>query len=130
MNRVIIASSGVERVQCTICSREQKVSLHEKHLHSLLESCPSCGEASFYTQKDFNRKIGVILFIIAAVASLWTYGLSFVALWLVDCLLYKKLKKIAVCYKCQCIFRNVLNIDDLPPFDHERHDRTVYTSIT
>ncbi len=122
-------SLDIDRVQCTICSREQKIMFHVKHHHSLLESCPSCEGTWFYAQKDFNRKIGVILFVMAAVASFWTYGLSFVGLWLMDCFLYGRLEKIAICYKCQCIFRNVHNIDAIPSFDHERHDRIVYPSI-
>ena len=119
---------SLKEVQCKICLSKQNVFFHKEHLQSHLKRCPSCQETWFYAQKDFNRKIGVILFTIAAVAAIWTYGLSLVALWLIDLSLYKHLDTIAICYKCDGIFRNVLNIDEIPSFDHERNDRTIYVT--
>jgi hypothetical protein len=75
---------------------------------------------------DFNRKIGVLLYVIAAILSIWTYGLSLFGLWLLDFFLFRRLKLIAVCYKCQTIFRKVKNIEGIRDFDHEMNDRIVY----
>ena len=122
----IVLSGKTLKGVCSVCSFEQEVHFNKDHENSLLKDCPSCGEKKFYSQRDFNRKIGVILFVVAAILSIWTYGLSLVGLWLVDLYLYKKLKTIAVCYRCGAIFRGVSNINAIAPFDHETHDRTVY----
>ena len=114
------------QAECTICHHKQAVKFNQDHVDGKLCECPSCSRKDFYSQKDFNRKIGVILFVLAAIASIWTYGMSFVALWLVDMFLYKKLGKIAICYKCQTIFRKVSNINEIPGFDHEMNDRIIY----
>jgi hypothetical protein len=81
----------------------------------------------FYKQKDFNRKIGVFLFVVAAILSIWTYGLSLVALYLVDLFLFRKLSLVGVCYKCRTNFRKISNIQEIREFDHEMNDRIVYS---
>jgi hypothetical protein len=93
----------------------------------LLKDCPVCTRQDFYKQKDFNRKIGVALFILAAILSFWTYGLSLVALYLVDLFLFRKLPMVAICYKCRTNFRNVSNISEIRDYDHEMNDRIVYS---
>lgn len=115
------------KVKCEICSNEQEVTFTASHLENKLESCPCCLRQDFYAQKDFNRKIGVILFVIAAILSIWTYGMSLVVLWLVDLFLFSKLPKVAACYKCNTLFRDVANMDQIPAFNHEMNDRIVYS---
>lgn len=112
--------------KCDVCQHEVPVSFNADQEAGKLCQCPVCSRKDFYQQKDFNRKIGVTLFVIAAILSIWTYGLSFVALWLVDLVLFKKLGSIAICYKCQTIFRRVANIAEIRPFDHEMNDRVIY----
>ncbi len=114
-------------VHCEICSHNLAVSFNEDHEKGLIQDCPCCGRKDFYKQKDFNRKIGVIFFIIAAILSLWTYGISFIVLYLFDFFLFKKLKDIVICYKCQAIFRGAVNVKDIHGFDHEMNDRILYS---
>ena len=115
-----------DHVHCPVCSHRHSVQFDENHVRSILKDCPCCQRKDFFSQKDFNRKIGVGLFVVAAVLSIWTYGLSFVVLWLFDFFLYKRLGDIAVCYKCQSVFRGLANIADIPPFNHEMNDRIIY----
>lgn len=122
----ILPSLDALLAKCDICNHDIPVKFDKPHMEGVLKSCPCCERKDFYSQKDFNRKIGVILFVIAAILSIWTYGISFVVLYLFDFLLFKKLGSIAVCYKCASIFRRVKNIKDIPGFDHEMHDRIVY----
>lgn len=117
---------GAQEAKCEVCQHIIPLHIKPAHVESKLESCPCCERKDFYSQKDFNRKIGVILFVIAAILSIWTYGMSLVALWLVDLFLFRRLSPIAICYKCQTIFRNVLNIRQIPGFDHEMNDRIIY----
>jgi hypothetical protein len=114
------------KVQCEICQYVIDVKFTQEHEAGNLTECPVCSRQDFYKQKDFNRKIGVTLFVIAAILSIWTYGLSLVALYLVDLFLFKKLALVAICYKCRTNFRKVKNIADIRDYDHEMNDRIVY----
>lgn len=115
-----------QKAECGVCKHQADVTFNQDHMQGILKDCPCCGRKDFYSQKDFNRKLGVILFVIAAILSIWTYGISFIVLYLFDLILFKKLGLIAICYKCQTIFRKVENIKDIPGFNHEMNDRIVY----
>jgi hypothetical protein len=127
--------SGVEvhpdmaasKVQCEICQHVTDVQFTQSHLEGELKECPVCTRQDFYKQADFNRKIGVALFVIAALLVPWTYGLSLVVLWLMDVFLFKRLSAVAICYKCKTNFRDVKNMQSIPPYDHEMNDRIVYS---
>lgn len=119
-------STSAEFAECGICQSKKEVHFNGDHEAGVLKDCPCCARKDFYRQKDFNRKIGVILFIIAAILAIWTYGISLIVLYLFDLLLFRKLGDIAVCYKCQTIFRKVRNIEEIHGFDHEMNDRIVY----
>nr|MBP9682111.1 hypothetical protein [Bacteriovorax sp.] len=69
---------SASRVKCEVCEHEQAVQFDQNHLDGILKDCPGCGRKDFYSQKDFNRKLGVIIFVVAAMIStimLW-YGLG------------------------------------------------------
>jgi hypothetical protein len=114
------------KIECDVCKSVENVTFTHEHESGLLKQCPVCTRQDFYKQVDFNRKIGVLLFIIAAILSIWTYGFSLVALWLLDTFLLKKLNLVAICYKCQTNFRKIKNFDEIREFDHEMNDRIVY----
>ncbi|MGB0453207.1 MAG: hypothetical protein ACPGJV_05790 [Bacteriovoracaceae bacterium] len=120
-------STSATDAHCEVCGHDTPIKFNQDHLSGKLCECPVCERKDFYSQKDFNRKIGVILFVIAAILSIWTYGISFIVLYLFDLILYKKLGKIGICYNCQTIFRNISNIDSIPSFDHEMNDRIIYS---
>jgi hypothetical protein len=115
------------KVECGVCKSVENIVFTQDHSDGILNQCPVCSRQDFYKQVDFNRKIGVLLFIIAAILSIWTYGLSLVALWLLDTFLFKKLNLVAICYKCQTNFRKINNFEEIRDFDHEMNDRIVYS---
>ena len=127
--------SGVEihpdlnasKAKCEICQHVTDVHFTQSHVEGELKECPVCSRQDFYKQTDFNRKIGVTLFIIGAALVPLTYGLSLVVLWLMDVFLLKKLATVAICYKCQTNFRGLKNMDAIAPYDHEMNDRIVYS---
>lgn len=67
--------------------------------------CIACGYDRLFAQKDFNRKIGLLLVVIGAVLSPWTYGLSLVVFMALDYGLYRFVPEITVCYGCGAIHR-------------------------
>lgn len=132
----VYPSLDAEKLLCEVCQHEQPVHFTQEHVDGVLKECPECQRADFYSQKDFNRKLGVIFFVIAAIIStimLWQglgpewYLSTFIVLYAVDFFLFRRLNQIAICYKCNAIFRDVANINDIPGFDHEMNDRIVYS---
>ncbi len=123
----VFPSLNASEINCSVCHHTQEVKFSNDHLDGNLIDCPSCGRKDFYKQKDFNRKLGVALFIIAAIASIWTYGISLIVLWLLDLFLFSKIGNVAICYKCNTNFRDVKNMSKIPGFDHEMNDRIVYS---
>ena len=124
------------KIQCEVCQNEENVHFDQNHVDGILKDCPECGRHDFYAQKDFNRKLGVIFFVMAALIStvmLWKgmgpqwYLSTFIVLYAVDFFLFRRLNQIAICYKCQAIFRDVKNISEIHGFDHEMNDRIIYS---
>lgn len=70
-----------------------------------VEVCIACGSERLYTQKDFNRKLGLAIVVVGAVLSPWTYGLSLVVCMGIDYGLYWFVPEITVCYGCDAIHR-------------------------
>lgn len=114
------------KAQCDVCSNIQEVHFNADHEQGILNDCPCCSRKDFYQQRDFNRKIGVMLFVVASILSIWTYGISFIVLYAFDFFLFKRLSSVAICYKCDTIFRHVSNLKEIPAFDHEMNDRIKY----
>ncbi|MFP5458878.1 MAG: hypothetical protein ACLGG7_09115 [Bacteriovoracia bacterium] len=123
----VYPSTTAKAAACDICKHIVPVNFDTNHANSHLEDCPVCARKDFYQQKDFNRMVGVALFVIAAVLVPWTYGLSLLALYLLDVFLFRRLNMIAICYKCKTVFRQVKNIAQIRDFDHEMNDRIVYS---
>jgi hypothetical protein len=132
----VYPSTEASKIQCDICQMEQVVHFTKEQEESVLKDCPGCERKDFYSQKDFNRKLGVMLFVLAAIIStillwfginpLW-YLSTFVFLYILDFILFRRLKQIAICYKCSAIFHDVNNIHEIRGFDHEMNDRIVYS---
>ncbi len=71
-----------------------------------VERCFVCNGDQFYRQKDFNRKLGLGIIIIAAVTSILTENyLPLGVAVVVDSLIFLFLPLITICYKCKGIYR-------------------------
>ena len=79
-----------------------------------------------YVQKDFNRTTGLVLVGIGAIFVPWTWGLSLLAVTLIDLALYYKLGDVTVCYGCRAVHRGYPLNPAHKPFDLATHDRHVY----
>jgi len=64
------------------------------HRTEAFDQCPVCGAAHLYRQKDFNRKLGVGLVVIGVILAYWTYGLSLLAVTLIDWLLVRRVGQV------------------------------------
>lgn len=91
-----------------------------------VEFCPVCDCRHLYRQRDFNRTLGCLLVAVGAALVPWTYGLSLVALTLVDLVLYYRLPQAVVCYRCDTVFRDARPRPRQGEFDLLKHDVLKY----
>jgi hypothetical protein len=103
---------------CLGCGREHDLGRDGALLESrLLSRCLRCGLDRLYVQKDFNKKAGLWVFIVAAALSIPTWGLSLVAATLIDLALYYVLGDATLCYGCGTVHRGFRRNPQHGPFD-------------
>jgi hypothetical protein len=93
-----------------------------------VERCAACEHDELYFQKDFNRTTGVALVAVGAVFVPWTYGISLLAVTILDYIVWRVVKDVIVCYQCQAVHRGYPPNPAIQPFDLVVHDRHVYGS--
>ena len=93
---------------------------------AIVDRCAVCAHDELYFQKDFNRRTGVALVAVGAVFVPWTYGLSLLAVTVLDYVVWRIVKDVIVCYACQSVHRGYPPNPALQPFDLVTHDRHVY----
>ena len=94
--------------------------------NATIARCAACGHDQLYFQKDFNRTTGIALVAIGAVFVPWTWGLSLLAVTILDYVVWRLVKDVIVCYRCQAVHRGYPPNPALRPFDLVIHDRHVY----
>jgi len=94
--------------------------------NAVIERCAACDHDQLYFQKDFNRKTGIALVILGAIFVPWTWGLSLLAVTILDYIVWRVVKDVIVCYRCQAVHRGYPIPPSIQPFDLVIHDRHVY----
>jgi hypothetical protein len=92
----------------------------------IIERCAACGHDQLYFQKDFNRRTGIALVVVGSIFVPWTYGLSLLGVTILDYIVWRMVKNVIVCYRCQAVHRGYPPNPALKPFDLVTHDRHVY----
>jgi hypothetical protein len=91
-----------------------------------VEICPLCGCKHLYRQRDMHRAWGCALVALGAALVPWTYGLSLVALGLLDFWLHRRLRNAVVCYRCDTVYRDAVPLERQGEFDLLKHDVLKY----
>ena len=92
----------------------------------IIERCAACDHDQLYFQKDFNRKTGIALVVLGSIFVPWTYGLSLLGVTILDYVVWRLVKNVIVCYRCQAVHRGYPPNPAIKPFDLVVHDRHVY----
>lgn len=117
-------SAGEPPRACEFCAAPSAVTAPPDG--AIVDRCAACGHEELYFQKDFNRTTGVALVAVGAVFVPWTYGLSLLAVTILDYIVWRMVKDVIVCYECQAVHRGYPANPALQPFDLVIHDRHVY----
>lgn len=100
---------GADVLQCRHCGHRESLAsaarADDEGVRDPVEVCVACGGKRLYSQKDFNRRLGVAVVVVGAVLSPWTYGASLVVCMAFDYGLYFLVPEITVCYACDAIHR-------------------------
>ena len=81
--------------------------------------CEQCGAANEVTAPAENAVAGAIFVP-------WTWGLSLLGVTILDYIVWRIVKDVIVCYRCQAVHRGYPANPELKPFDLVTHDRHVY----
>jgi hypothetical protein len=120
--RRLARNAGEPAHACEHCGTESSVVAPPQ----TVERCAACDHDELYFQKDFNRTTGVALVAVGAVFVPWTWGLSLLAVTILDYIVWRVVKDVIVCYRCQAVHRGYPPNPALKPFDLATHDRHVY----
>ena len=93
---------------------------------AIIEKCAACDHDQLYFQKDFTRRTGVALVVVGAVFVPWTWGLSLLGVTILDYIVWRIVRDVIVCYRCQAVHRGYPPNPGIKPFDLVTHDRHVY----
>ena len=120
----------MKNIVCEVCKIEKSFSeaIHYKECYepNLFKKdlnfsvCPICGCKDLYRKKDFNQALGCIIILIGAIFVPFTYGISLLALSLLDFLLYKRVKDAIECYGCKSEYKNINVPTNIKSFDHHK----------
>ena len=103
-----------DEAPCPLCGQTVHLHITEPMRHqNAVDRCAVCDCHKVYVQKDFNRTLGVAIFVTGAITSLVLYGFNLVwqsfAVLLgcaaADAILYKVLPEVTICYKCHSQYR-------------------------
>ena len=100
---------------CPKCSQEWGKTVPAK---DIFEACPICQTRQFYVQKDFNQLFGCLVLLIGILLVPKTYGLSLPVFAGLDWLIYRRIKAMAICYRCGAEFRGFKIPNHFKPFMH------------
>lgn len=115
-----LSLAGVEAQ--TSCNRCGSMARRAHSVDGAPTRCAACGVESLYLQRDFNRKLGLGIVIVAAALMVQTRGISLLVAVLLDLLLYRLLPRITVCYACDAVHRGVPVNPVHLAFDHHVAD--------
>jgi hypothetical protein len=87
-----------------------------------VDACPVCGGVDLYSQRDFNRPLGLLLAAIGLATGPFTHWISTVALIGLDAVLYALVPQVAICYACNAQQRGYDPAKGPPAFDIAVHD--------
>jgi len=83
-----------------------------------VDQCAVCGNQGFYLQKDFNPRLGLLIFAIGVLFSYHTKFLSLFIATALDFALYYFLPTVTICYQCRAIYRDFQENPAHRGFDH------------
>ena len=110
-------------IACPACQHETALPEARETLESVpLSRCCVCGSNDLYSQRDFNRPLGLTIAAIGLLLGPFTMWISTVAAIALDAILYLIVSTVSVCYACNAQYRGVAKAARPEVFDIAIHD--------
>ena len=116
--QTLIADTQNEQLDFSCGACQKNITLTRLD-QDFVDSCCICRCKDLHQHKDFNKKLGLGLFLIGAVLAPWTYYASLIATLAIDAALYPFFPWMAVCYKCGAEHRGWPKNSRLDRFNHD-----------
>ncbi len=108
---------------CTACGRTTALPEAAEALAAApFAPCPVCGSHDLYTQRDFNRKLGLSLAGIGLLLGPFTAWISTIVAIALDAVLYFVVPALVVCYSCRAQVRGLSKARRPAAFEIALHD--------
>jgi hypothetical protein len=111
--------SAETALPCRNCHQPVSLTISEKIKNAgQIDHCAVCGNTEFYLQKDFNPRLGLLIF---ALGVLFSYHTKFISLFVataIDFVLYYVLPTVTICYQCRAIYRGFKENPEHQGFNH------------
>ncbi|NIR50820.1 hypothetical protein GWO43_19645 [candidate division KSB1 bacterium] len=118
-NLAELSSESEQTIICEHCSHSISARLSTSMQQGgKVDRCVICDKIRFYVQKDFNPRLGLLIFALGVIFSYHTYFLSLIIATLIDVILYKVLKTVTICYNCRAVYRGFEEDPTHRGFDH------------
>ncbi len=122
---------GGPGIECPRCHVRHAVRLSDAVVREQrVDACPICGCREMFVRKDFPQKLGVVVVVAAAIASIATFKSDIWLSWgvlaaavVVDLLLYVIVGRVTVCYACRAEYRRVAENPEHEGFDLARSEK-------
>jgi hypothetical protein len=112
-------ASEIKQIVCKNCGKSIDLKLTEQSRDSnQVNQCAVCGNQRFYLQKDFNPRLGILIFAIGVIFSYHTKFLSLLIATAIDFALYYLLPTVTICYQCRAIYRGFTENPGHQGFNH------------
>ena len=110
-------------VECPACNHDTNL----PEMGALLESAPLqpccvCGSDELYSQRDFNRKLGLLIVAVGMAFGPFTHWISVGVAVVFDAVLYVIVKSVAICYACNAQYRGFAPARKPEGFEIAIHD--------
>ncbi len=117
----VLANLDEEKeVSCPKCQKKIDITLSESLKKAgYVDQCAVCGREYLYVQKDFNPRLGILIFAIGVLLSYHTKFISLVVATLIVIILYKVLHTVTICYHCRAVHRGFKEDPAYKGFDQE-----------
>ncbi|MGE0193438.1 MAG: hypothetical protein AB7T63_15520 [Planctomycetota bacterium] len=84
--------------------------------------CPVCGSRDLFTQRDFNRRLGLLLAAIGLLLGPFTAWISTITAIAIDFALWFVVPEVVICYACRAQVRGLAKAWRPPAFEIAIHD--------
>jgi len=117
---------GKKEIPCSHCKKKFSLRHFPHEDPKELRVCPLCEAGHLYIQKNFPKKIGLSIVILAAIITLlWDhkYYFTLIATAFIDYILYKRCPNITKCYLCLAEYSDYKPLADRAGFDLNIYER-------